>query len=123
MTTIDHLPKKYQSWLQLVAMHVANQATLRYGYKYDDHTNKMRANYKNVILPKMEEIGDTNPLIKDMVEYFAVRSYGWKHLLYVWHLYQCNPTTITDEVFDHLMSGNLEYLNISYQEVMDQYGI
>jgi len=122
MTTIDHLPKKDRSWFQLMAMYAANQATIRYGYQYDDHTNKIRANYKNVILPKMEEIGDTNTLIKNMVDYFTTRSYGWKHLLYVWHLYQCEPSTITDDVYRHLMSGNLEYLNISYQEVMGQYG-
>jgi len=123
MTTIDHLPKEERSRLQLVAMYIANKASIRYGYQVDDHTKKVRHNFKNDILPKLEEIGDTTPHIKDMVEYFAVRSYGWMHLLYVWHLYQCNPNTITDEVFCHLMSGNLEDLTISYQEVMDQYGI
>ena len=123
MTTIDHLPKKEQSWLQLVAMHVANQATIRYGYQEDDHTNCERAKYKNEILPKMKEIADTNPLIKDMVDYFTTRSCGWRHLLYIWHIYQCDPSTITNEVVYHLMSGDLEELNISYQEVMDQYGI
>ena len=123
MTTIDHLPKKVQCLYKTWASRIALAAIIGYGYQYDDHTNKVRANYKNDILPKMEDIGDTTPLIKDMIEYFAVRSYGWMHLLYVWHLYQCNPNTITDEVFCHLMSGNLEDLTISYQEVMDQYGI
>lgn len=123
MTTIDHLPKKERSWRQLVAMYIANQASIRYGYQVDDHTKKVRLEYKNDILPKLEEIGDTTPLIKDMVEYFAVRSYGWMHLLYVWHLYICEPSIITNEVFCHLESGELEDLTISYQEVMDQYGI
>lgn len=123
MTTIDHLPKKERAWLQLVAMYVANQASIRYGYQVDDHTKQVRLEYMKDILPKMEEIGDTTPLIKNMVEYFAARSYGWKYLLYVWHLYICEPSTITNDVYNHLMSDHLERLTISYQEVMDQYGI
>lgn len=123
MTTIDHLSKKEQSWRNLLASRIATEAIIRYGYQEDEHTKQERAKYKNDIFPKMKMITDTNPLIKDMVDYFTTRSYGWKHLLYIWHLYQCDPSMITGEVFNHLMSGNLEDLNISYQEVMDQYGI
>lgn len=108
------------SWLALECRRVL-------GPRYDEQTRKVYDKIVNTVIPALQE--SDNEVIQTSVAYFGDRSYGRKHLLYLWHLLQeeeeraTQDPFVTWEVYEILMRGDLEELTIPYQQVMDKYGL
>ena len=97
------------------------------GPRYDGQTRKVYAKIDNTVIPALQ--ASSNEVIETAVDYFGDRSYGRKHLLYLWHLLQeeeeraTQDPFVTWEVYQILMRGDLEELKVPYQQVMDKYGL
>lgn len=108
------------SWLSL-------ECRLVLGPRYDEQTLKVYAWIDGEVIPALQ--ASSNDDIQHAVDYFIKRSYGRKHLLYLWHLLKeekeraTQDQFVTWDVYEILMRGNLEELKIPYQQVMDKYGL
>ena len=124
---ITKLTKKIQEETAFWAHCFALGCRMKLGKCHDKETEKVNAWIDDTVIPALKEKG--NGVIQQAVKYFSYRSYGRKHLLYLWHLSQeekeraTQHPFVTDEVFQILMRGDLKELVISYQEVMDKYGL
>lgn len=72
------------------------------------------------VTPVVLSVNIVNP--KD-IEYICTRSYGYCHMIYLYHLIMQDPNLITYEVMNNLLRGDLDNLPISYQDVKNIYGI
>lgn len=97
------------------------------GKRLDKRTQDAYAEIDNSVIPALQE--SNNDIIQSAVAYFGDRSYGRKHLLYLWHLLQeeeeraTQDPFVTNDVFLILMRSDLEELTVPYQQVMDKYGL
>lgn len=97
------------------------------GKRLDEGTQKVNAWIDGTVIPALQE--SDNKVIQAAVVYFSVRSYGRKHLLYLWHLLKeeeeraTQHPFVTVDVYQILMRGDLEELKVPYKTVMEMYGL
>jgi hypothetical protein len=125
---ITGLTKDKQKELAFLASWLATECRLALnGKRLDDRTQEVYAWIDESVIPVLQK--SDNEVIQTAVNYFGDRSYGRKHLLYLWHLLQeeeeraTQSPFVTFEVFQILMRGDLEELSVPYEKVMDEYGL
>jgi hypothetical protein len=128
MCPITGLPKDEQEKRAFLASWFATECRLALnGKRLDNAALRVYAWIDESVIPALQK--SDNKVIQAAVVYFGDRSYGRKHLLYLWHLLQeeeeraTQSPFVTFEVFQILMRGDLEELSVPYEKVMDEYGL